>query len=168
MANSTTTTSNGESADAATLPSDVAGEVVQRLQDRLLSMLDLQLTLKHVHWNVVGPNFISVHEMLDPQVDKVRVMSDELAERIATCGGSPAGTPGAVVSGRRWEDYSLGRASTDEHLRSLDAVYAGIISDHRRVIGELESLDPVSQDLVIGHSAELELFAWFIRSHLGR
>lgn len=168
MANSSTTTSNGESKDVATLPSDVAGEVTERLQDRLISMLDLQLTLKHVHWNVVGPNFISVHEMLDPQVDKVREMSDELAERIATCGGVPAGTPGAVVSGRRWEDYSLDRASTEDHLVALDAVYAGIISDHRKAIGELESLDPVSQDLIISHSAQLELFAWFIRSHLGR
>ena len=47
---------------------------------------DLHLTLKHVHWNVVGPNFIGVHEMIDPQVDLVRGYADEVAERIAALG----------------------------------------------------------------------------------
>jgi starvation-inducible DNA-binding protein len=150
------------------LPGKDAAKVVEVLQDRLVCLLDLQLTLKHVHWNVVGPNFIAVHEMLDPQVLKVREMSDEVAERIATCGGEPLGTPGAVVATRRWEDYSLGRASTQEHLEALDAVYAGVISDHRDAVDDLEDLDPVSEDLMIDHLGELELFAWFVRSHLGR
>ena len=67
-----------------------AGEVIEILQDRLNALNDLGLTLKHIHWNVVGPQFISVHTMLDPQVDAVRLMADETAERIATLGGSPA------------------------------------------------------------------------------
>jgi starvation-inducible DNA-binding protein len=62
------------------------------LQERLNALNDLALTLKHVHWNVVGPNFISVHTMLDRQVDAVRVMVEEDVERIATLCGSPCGT----------------------------------------------------------------------------
>ena len=80
-------------------PEDGA-RVAAILQDRLNSLTDLHLTLKHVHWNVVGPNFIAVHEMLDPQVDAVRAMVDAIAERIATLGVSPVGTPGALVAGR--------------------------------------------------------------------
>ena len=75
-------------------------EVATILQDRLNALTDLHLTLKHVHWNVVGPHFIAVHEMLDPQVDAVRAMTDETAERIATLGVSPIGTPGALVAAR--------------------------------------------------------------------
>ena len=52
---------------------DAASEVIGLLQDRLNALNDLALTLKHVHWNVVGPHFIAVHTMLDPQVDGVRV-----------------------------------------------------------------------------------------------
>ncbi len=59
------------------------------LQERLNALNDLQLTLKHVHWNVVGPHFIAVHEMIDPHVDEVRAMVDETAERIATLGVAP-------------------------------------------------------------------------------
>src|ERR1700761_8969515 len=101
------------------LKTDDAERVVKLLQDRLNALSDLALTLKHVHWNVTGPNFIAVHTMLDPQVDAVRAMVDETAERIAALGASPVGTPGALVAQRDWDDYSIGRAGTLEHLGAL-------------------------------------------------
>jgi starvation-inducible DNA-binding protein len=140
--------------------------VIDLLQGRLNALNDLALTLKHVHWNVVGPNFIAVHTMLDPQVDSVRTMVDDVAERIATLGGSPSGTPGALVSQRSWNDYSVGRADAIAHLGALDLVYTGVIADHRAAIGETEEVDPVTQDMLIAQSGELEQFHWFVRAHL--
>ncbi|WP_425953664.1 Dps family protein [Xylanimonas sp. McL0601] len=142
------------------------GKAAAILQERLHSLNDLHLTLKHVHWNVVGPHFIAVHEMLDPQVDAVRLMVDAIAERIATLGVSPVGTPGALVKARTWDDYSLGRASALEHLGALDEVYQGVIAAHRQAAADTESLDPVTNDLLIGHLHELEQFHWFVRAHL--
>ena len=136
------------------------------LQDRLNALNDLQLTLKHVHWNVVGPHFIAVHEMIDPHVDEVRDMVDETAERIATLGVSPLGTPGAIVNGRTWEDYSLGRATTNEHLGALDEVYINLLKDHRKAQEASSDLDPVTEDMIIGQQRQLELLHWFIRAHL--
>jgi len=147
---------------------DTAQTVIALLQDRLNALNDLALTLKHVHWNVVGPNFIAVHTMLDPQVDAVRAMVDDTAERIATLGGSPSGTPGALVAQRSWDDYSIGRADTLEHLAALDVVYAGVIDAQRAAIEDTEELDQVTQDMLIGHSGQLEQFHWFIRAHLER
>ena len=143
-----------------------ASEVAGILQDRLNALNDLALTLKHIHWNVVGPNFIAVHTMLDPQVDAVRLMVDDIAERIATLGGSPAGTPGALVAQRDWDDYSIGRADTQQHLGALDLVYTGIIEAHRTAIETTEDLDPVTQDILIGQGHQLEEFHWFVRAHL--
>jgi starvation-inducible DNA-binding protein len=143
-----------------------AAEVVAILQQRLNALNDLALTLKHVHWNVVGPQFIAVHTMLDPQVDAVRLMVDTTAERIATLGGSPVGTPGALVAQRTWDDYSIGRDDAIAHLGALDLVYAGVIEAHRKAIDETEETDPVSQDMLIGQAADLEKFHWFVRAHL--
>ncbi len=143
-----------------------AREVIGTLDERMSSLLDLALTLKHIHWNVIGPNFIAVHEMLDPQVDAVRGMVDEIAERIATLGGVPVGTPGALVSKRDWDDYDLGRATAQRHLAALDIVYSGINGDHRDAISKLGDIDPVSEDLLIGQLGQLELFQWFVRAHL--
>jgi starvation-inducible DNA-binding protein len=143
-----------------------AEKIVKLLQDRLNALSDLALALKHVHWNVVGPNFIAVHTMLDPQADAVRAMTDETAERIATLGGSPCGTPGALVKQRSWDDYSVGRAGTMEHLAALDIVYGGLIESHRAAIETTDKLDQVTQDILIGQSGQLEQFHWFIRAHL--
>jgi starvation-inducible DNA-binding protein len=143
-----------------------AGEIVDLLQDRLNALNDLALTLKHIHWNVVGPNFIGVHTMLDPQVDAVRDMADTTAERIATLGGSPCGTPGALVAARSWQDYSLGRDDALAHMGALDLVYAGVIEAHRKAIEACEDTDPVTQDMLINQAAQLELQHWFVRAHL--
>ena len=143
-----------------------ASVVIDLLQERLHALNDLALTLKHVHWNVVGPNFIAVHTMLDPQVDGVRVMVDDVAERIATLGGSPTGTPGALVKDRTWDDYSIGRADAIAHLGALDLVYTGVVGDHRKAIRATEDADPVTQDMLIAQSGELEQFQWFVRAHL--
>ncbi len=143
-----------------------AGQIIDVLQQRLNALNDLALTLKHIHWNVVGPHFIAVHTMLDPQVDAVRTMVDELAERIATLGGSPVGTPGALVAQRTWDDYSIGRADAIEHLAALDVVYQGVLTDYRDAIEQTEEPDPVTQDLLIGHAGDLEQYHWFVRAHL--
>jgi len=141
-------------------------EVAGLLQKQLSTYNDLHLTLKHVHWNVVGPNFIGVHEMIDPQVDLVRGYADEVAERTATLGASPKGTPGAIIEDRTWDDYSVGRDTVAAHLAALDLVYTGVIEDTRKAIERLEELDPVTQDVLIGHAGELEKFQWFVRAHL--
>lgn len=148
------------------LTKEQGAEVAAILQTRLDALNDLALTLKHIHWNVVGPHFIAVHEMIDPQVDAVRLMVDAIAERIATLGVAPVGTPGAMVAARTWDDYAIGRASAIEHLGALDEVYVGVVSAHRKAATDVEDLDDVTNDLLIGHLHELELFHWFVRAHL--
>jgi starvation-inducible DNA-binding protein len=141
-------------------------QVAELLQKQLSTYNDLHLTLKHIHWNVVGPNFIGVHEMIDPQVKLVRKYADEVAERIAALGASPQGTPGAIVKDRTWDDYSVGRDTVQAHLAALDLVYNGVVEDTRKAIDETEDLDKVTQDILIDQAAELEKFQWFVRAHL--
>ena len=141
-------------------------KVAHVLQDRLHTLNDLQLTLKHAHWNVVGPDFIGVHEMLDPQIELVRGFVDTLAERMATLGVAPVGTPGALVRRRDGQDYPVQRGSTEEHLVALNTVYDEVVEGHRDAISSCGTLDSITEDILIGQTAELEQFQWFIRAHL--
>lgn len=139
--------------------------VADLLQMRVHALNDLALTLKHAHWNVVGPHFIGVHTMLDPQIDGVRAMVDVLAERMSTLGVAPNGLAGALVSARDWDDYALGRADATAHLAALDLVYTGVIEDHRKAMDATEK-DLVTQDILVGQTGELEQYQWFVRAHL--
>ncbi len=150
----------------AGLSTDTADELVDVLQRRLVSLIDLGLVLKHVHWNVIGPGFIAVHEMLDEHVAGVRDAADEIAERIATLGGVPNGLPGYLTDNRTWNDYSIGRAVVPAHLGALDKVYDGIIADHRTAVDFAGDRDPVTEDLLIAQTGKLELFQWFVRAHI--
>lgn len=148
------------------LSRDDGARVADVLSERLCALIDLALTLKHVHWNVVGASFVSVHEMLDEQHAGVSRMVDATAERIATLGGVPSGLPGRLVAARTWDDYGIDRADTQAHLGALDLVYNGVIAGHRQALAAVGDLDVVSQDLLIGHTGTLEQYHWFVRSHL--
>ena len=109
------------------------------LQNRLSQEQEAALVLKHAHWNVTGPNFIAVHEMLDPQVEAVLGMADETAERIATMGGAPDGSADAITRNRTWKPFDLeGRHSTEEYLQALIEYYDAMIVDDRKAIAELD------------------------------
>lgn len=164
--NGPVTSDRNASFTAPGLSAKAGGTVVDVLQARLAALVDLSLTLKHIHWNVVGPSFIGVHTMLDPQYAGVQLMVDATAERIAAMGGVPSGLPGNIVSTRTWDDYDLGRADSQAHLAALDLVYRNVITSHRDAIKATEEPDPVTQDMLIGQTGELEQYHWFVRSHL--
>ena len=129
------------------------------LQNRLSQEQEAALVLKHAHWNVTGPNFIAVHEMLDPEVEAVLAQADETAERIATLGGTPDGRADAITRNRTWKPFDVdGRAGTE--------YYDAFIADDRKAIAELDELDVISSNIIQDHVQELEKFQWFMRSHL--
>lgn len=151
----------------AGLDIDHAEQAASILQERLSALIDLSLILKHVHWNVVGPGFMSMHKLMDEQTMVVRDLVDEVAERIGTLGGIAAGLAGQVTEMRdAGHDYALGRAPVLAHLGALDKVYERVTSSHRKAIEEVGAIDPISEDLLIAQSAKLELNHWFIRAHL--
>lgn len=135
------------------------------LQNRLSQEQEAALVLKHAHWNVTGPNFIAVHEMLDPEVEAVLAQADETAERIATLGGTPDGRADAIVRNRTWKSFDAeGRVGTEEYLKALIEYYDAFIADDRKAIAELDELDVISSNIIQDHVQELEKFQWFMRS----
>jgi starvation-inducible DNA-binding protein len=160
------TSARAASFTVPTLSQRQGSEVAADLQQCLENLLELSLTLRHIHWNVVGPNFIGVHEMLDPQYNAVQLMCDQLAERIAQLGSVPIGIPSRFVTGVDREGYQLDRADSLAHLGALDLVYSDVVAQHRQAIGSSGDVDVISQDLLIGQTGDLEKFQWFVRSHL--
>ena len=144
------------------------------LQNRLSQEQEAALVLKHAHWNVTGPNFIAVHEMLDPEVEAVLAQADESWWSLMTNVGtvrivrfSPDGRADAIVRNRTWKSFDAeGRVGTEEYLKALIEYYDAFIADDRKAIAELDELDVISSNIIQDHVQELEKFQWFMRSHL--
>ena len=52
----------------------------------------LYIKLRKFHWNLDGDNFMELHKLFEEQYEDVAEAIDEVAERIATLGGTAIGT----------------------------------------------------------------------------
>src|SRR4249920_56622 len=72
-------------------PVELAG-VIGRLNRALSNVSLLVVKTKKSHWDVVGPQFMTLHKLWDDQYETLARFQDEIAERIRTLGGFPVGT----------------------------------------------------------------------------
>jgi starvation-inducible DNA-binding protein len=140
--------------------------VVTDMQASLAELIDLSLVGKQAHWNVVGPNFRSIHLQLDEIVDTARLSSDRIAERIATLGGVPEGRASAVAATAKLPDFPKGTVQVEETVKRIDEVIDTISGRMRERILRVGESDPVSQDALIEAADQLEKQAWMLRAQL--
>jgi starvation-inducible DNA-binding protein len=139
---------------------DVAGH----LQDCLANLIDLALQCKQAHWNLVGRRFHSFHKQLDEIVDAARNGSDEVAERIATLGLAADGRAETVHNQSGLESFPEGRIHVDHAVTLIADRLETAIQRLRAGIKATSDSDPISQDLLIGISGELEKHLWMVQS----
>lgn len=146
------------------LPEAARKTVGDALQGALVDLIDLSLLAKQVHWNVVGPRFRSVHLQLDEVVDTARLHSDTVAERAAAIGVTPDGRAGTVDKTSGIDTVTDGWVKDTEVVEILVAALDVLITRMRERIGTTAEPDPVSQDILIGLTADLEKFHWMFQA----
>ena len=78
-----------------TMPAPVASAT--ELQQLLVDLIALGLVTKQAHWNVVGPQFRSLHLQLDEMAAEYVLWQDEVAERATALGAFPDARPGVLL-----------------------------------------------------------------------
>ncbi|MFG2575587.1 Dps family protein [Streptomyces sp. NPDC048481] len=138
--------------------------VSEALQGALVDLVDLSLVAKQVHWNVVGPRFRSVHLQLDEVVDVARTHSDTVAERASALGVSPDGRASTVAAGSGITAVSAGWVKDTDAVGTLVAALGAIITRMRERVAATGDADPVSQDIFIGITGDLEKHHWMFQA----
>ncbi|MEV0936889.1 DNA starvation/stationary phase protection protein [Streptomyces phaeochromogenes] len=141
--------------------------VSEALQGALVDLVDLSLVAKQIHWNVVGPRFRSVHLQLDEVVDTARLHSDTVAERASTLGVSPDGRAATVATTSGIGVTPDGWVKDTDAVGALVDALAAVIERMRERVGATGEADPVSQDIFIGITADLEKHHWMFQAENG-
>ncbi|MEV5430387.1 DNA starvation/stationary phase protection protein [Streptomyces sp. NPDC052701] len=148
------------SAVRSTLPEEARRVAGEALQDTLVDLLGLSLIGKQAHWNVVGPRFRSVHLQLDELVSSARTFADTVAERSAALGVPADGRPETIAKAFTLSAPKEGWVRDADVVRVMVESLEEAVGRLRERIGATEKADPVTQDLLIGITAELEKQRW--------
>ncbi|MFE9790188.1 Dps family protein [Streptomyces goshikiensis] len=134
--------------------------VGEALQGALVDLVDLGLVAKQVHWNVVGPRFRSVHLQLDEVVTSARTHSDVVAERASALGITPDGRAATVASSSAISGVPEGWVKDADAVRILVDGLSAVITRMRERIHATADPDPVTQDILIAVTGDLEKHHW--------
>ncbi|HJZ67561.1 MAG TPA: DNA starvation/stationary phase protection protein Dps [Blastocatellia bacterium] len=141
--------------------------LITLLNQRLADMVDLFNQTKYAHWNVKGSDFIQLHELFDNVAERVEEACDLLAERVATLGGTAAGTTRQSANVSSIPEYDLSAVDGPEHVASLAGQIAHLAASVRSAIKESDRLgDPTTADLFTEISRTLDKDLWFLEAHL--
>ncbi|MEN1681240.1 MAG: DNA starvation/stationary phase protection protein [Planctomycetota bacterium] len=143
---------------------DARGKTIAALQACLVDLIDLSLQGKQAHWNVVGPHFTPIHELLDAIVDTAREASDEVAERIVTLAEPADGLVTTVAEKSRLAAYPTGLQPDAATVTLVADRLKTVIEGLRTSIEVTGETDPISEDLLIGQTAELEKHLWMVQA----
>ncbi|MDO4665489.1 MAG: DNA starvation/stationary phase protection protein [Actinomycetaceae bacterium] len=138
--------------------------VATGLQQALVDLISLELQGKQAHWNIKGDRFRALHLALDEVVDVARRHSDEVAERIATLGGTPDGREETIAKTSTLEAMDAGVLSVDKTYGLMADKIQQVCDKAREYLEGVDEADPISGDLLIGMIGELEQQAWFLRA----
>ncbi|WP_210588617.1 Dps family protein [Streptomyces sp. GESEQ-35] len=144
----------------STLPEPARTIAGDALQNTLVDLLGLSLIGKQAHWNIVGPRFRSIHLQLDEVVASARGYSDTVAERAAALGLPPDGRPETIAAAFTLPGPKDGWLRDTEVVQLLVETLETAIGRLRERMDITEKADPVTQDLLIGITRELEKQRW--------
>lgn len=142
--------------------------VIELLNTALSDAYLLLVKTKKYHWDVVGPQFMTLHKLWQGQYEALTENVDAYAERVRQLGGYPVGT----MSG------FLECATIDEHpgdLPTATMMVERLVVDHETVIRNLrQSIDRCTgdfhdegtADFLTGLMEAHEEMAWMLRSFI--
>ncbi len=147
----------------STLPEASRITLGQTLNARLQDGLDLHSQVKMAHWNVRGPQFLTLHPLFETLATELLLQTDTLAERAVTLGVPADATARTVAAQSRLAEYPRDVVRDVDHLRAIasrvDTWVAGL-RQSRGVAEELKDTDTV--DLLTGMVSSWEKHAWFL------
>jgi starvation-inducible DNA-binding protein len=149
------------------LKSNAKAVSIEVLNARLADGIDLALLTKQAHWNIKGPHFIALHEMIDTFRTEIDGHVDTIAERLVQLGGTALGTSQTVVAASKLTAYPTDIHKSKDHLAALIERYATAANLAREAIDQTDDAgDKDTADIFTAYSRALDKALWFLEAHV--
>lgn len=141
----------------------VCGMLARLLADEYV----LQAKTRNAHWNVIGPDFHSMHLFFEAQYTKLAEFIDQIAERIRSLGVEAPGSLGAFLKLTRLKEIESRLHHSPFFVKALLADHEALIQAMREAADACQKLeDDGTNDFIIGLMEEHEQMAWMLRATL--
>lgn len=139
-------------------------EIAKGLARLLADSYTLYLKTHNFHWNVVGPQFNTLHTMFEEQYSELAIAVDDIAERIRALGVKAPGSYHQFNELTRIEEVT-----NDPNAQEM---VDQLVKDHEAVVRTAREVFPVAEEASDEPSADLltqrmnlhEKTAWMLRS----
>ncbi|HUF03593.1 MAG TPA: DNA starvation/stationary phase protection protein Dps [Aridibacter sp.] len=146
---------------------DKRAQIISMLNARLSDSIDLKSQAKQAHWNVKGPNFISLHELFDQVAGEVEGYTDMIAERVTSLGGTAEGTVRVAADKSSLKQYPMEISDGRDHVEALSSALAEFAKANRANIEDAdEAGDLVTADLFTEVARGTDKLLWFVEAHV--
>ena len=142
--------------------------VIDLLNSDLADQYLLIIKTKKYHWDVIGPQFRTLHELWQEQYEAITINIDETAERIRALGGYPVGTAEGFLKLGTIREHPNDLPNANKMVERLVVDHEQIIRNFRDHIDQCGDKyhDEGTADFLTGLMEQHEEMAWMLRSFL--
>lgn len=142
-------------------------KIAEKMNIVLANSYALYLKTQNYHWNVKGPNFYSLHLLLENQYEEQAEAVDDIAERIRSLGHKVEASFAYFNKNSTLEEPSR-ELSAHEMLQDLIEGHLHVIGSFRELSDlAIENEDKAIEDFSIGRILAHEKQRWMLMSSAG-
>jgi len=142
--------------------------VINLLHQDLADTYLLLVKTKKCHWDVVGPQFMTLHKLWQAHYEALTINVDAIAERVRMLGGYPIGTMEGFLKICSLREHS-------GNIPTATGMVSQLLEDHEKIVQNLRKHvekcsnnfgDDGTADFLTGLMEQHEETAWMLRSFL--
>ncbi|HTM92320.1 MAG TPA: DNA starvation/stationary phase protection protein [Flavisolibacter sp.] len=147
-----------------------ASEIAKSLNRLLADEHVLYIKTRKAHWNVEGPDFLTIHLFFEEQYKLLEQIIDDIAERIRTIGHYAEATLVGFLAETHLSEETREKNNSAGFIKLLLGDHETIIIHLRENIERYndEWKDAGSSDFITGLMKKHEKMAWMLRAHLAK
>lgn len=140
------------------------------LNQLVADLSQFSVVIHQTHWYMRGPEFLTLHPLMDDYMDEINDQLDVISERLITLDGSPYSTLQEFADHTGIEDeVGSWDRTIPERMEKLVEGYRYLADLYQKgveVAGD-EGDDP-TQDIFIGFKTDIEKKIWMLQAKLGK